>query len=298
MKYEISTPNERVWSTTQLAKLSLNHSIGRTHSCRLSIFYVIRITTCVRCKTYDCFFFDDTCVLCTLYCCSTSGIRYGWVWYSVTEPGIIPGVYVVFLLNLYGPVRCIWERISSFLACSRIRSLHCANHTDRDNNLYRTSSPRGWSAGTEWYTRYSTGFCGFQVLDPTVAWILSSVGPTIRRGRGYPYLNCTTVVTHIPGLLVAVGSDIVPWQVIAAESDARLVSRTRALLYPPHTSTVSILCCPVIMPAPCAPGLKYIVLCSDAICVIGITVSTWWSVGHARCVHTCTLCLSQATELY
>ena len=32
------------------------------------------------------------------------------------------------------------------------------------------------------------GRCGFQVLDPTVAWILSRVGPTIRRGRGYPYL--------------------------------------------------------------------------------------------------------------
>ena len=28
----LSTPNERVWCTTQLAKLSFNHSIGRTHS--------------------------------------------------------------------------------------------------------------------------------------------------------------------------------------------------------------------------------------------------------------------------
>ena len=35
---------------------------------------------------------------------------------------------------------------------------------------------------------YEMGMCGFQILDPTVAWILSSVGLTIRRGRGYPYL--------------------------------------------------------------------------------------------------------------
>ena len=34
------------------------------------------------------------------------------------------------------------------------------------------------------------GFCMFQVLDPTVAWILSSVGPTIRRSRGYPLYDC------------------------------------------------------------------------------------------------------------
>ena len=32
------------------------------------------------------------------------------------------------------------------------------------------------------------GRCGLQVLDPTVARIWSSVSPTIRRGRGYPYL--------------------------------------------------------------------------------------------------------------
>ena len=35
----ISTPNERVWGTTQLAKLSFNHSIDCTHSWRFSIFY-------------------------------------------------------------------------------------------------------------------------------------------------------------------------------------------------------------------------------------------------------------------
>ena len=36
MKYTISTSNECVWCTTQLAKLSLNHSIGRTHTWRFS----------------------------------------------------------------------------------------------------------------------------------------------------------------------------------------------------------------------------------------------------------------------
>ena len=38
MKYRISTSNERVWCTTHLAKLSFNHSIGRTHSWHFSIF--------------------------------------------------------------------------------------------------------------------------------------------------------------------------------------------------------------------------------------------------------------------
>ena len=41
MKDRISASNERVWCTTQLAKLSFNHSIGRTHSCRFSIVYKI-----------------------------------------------------------------------------------------------------------------------------------------------------------------------------------------------------------------------------------------------------------------
>ena len=35
----MSTSNERVWCTTQLAKLSFNHSIGHTHSRRFSTFY-------------------------------------------------------------------------------------------------------------------------------------------------------------------------------------------------------------------------------------------------------------------
>ena len=39
MKYRLSTSNERVWCTTQFAKLSFNHSIGRTHSWRSSTFY-------------------------------------------------------------------------------------------------------------------------------------------------------------------------------------------------------------------------------------------------------------------
>ena len=43
MKYRISTPNERVWCTTQLAKLSFNHPIGRTHSWRFSFFHRIRL---------------------------------------------------------------------------------------------------------------------------------------------------------------------------------------------------------------------------------------------------------------
>ena len=38
MKCRIRTPNERVWCITQLAKLSSNHSIGRTHSWRFSFF--------------------------------------------------------------------------------------------------------------------------------------------------------------------------------------------------------------------------------------------------------------------
>ena len=38
MKYRTSTSNERVWCTKQLAKLSFNHSIGRAHSWRFSIF--------------------------------------------------------------------------------------------------------------------------------------------------------------------------------------------------------------------------------------------------------------------
>ena len=36
MKYRISTSNKRDWCTTQLAKLSFNHSIGCTHSWRFS----------------------------------------------------------------------------------------------------------------------------------------------------------------------------------------------------------------------------------------------------------------------
>ena len=43
MKYRISKSNERVCGTTQLAKLSFNHSIGRIHSRRFSIFYKILI---------------------------------------------------------------------------------------------------------------------------------------------------------------------------------------------------------------------------------------------------------------
>ena len=45
MKYRISTPNERVWRITQLAKLSFNHSIGRTHRWLFSIFFMNRKET-------------------------------------------------------------------------------------------------------------------------------------------------------------------------------------------------------------------------------------------------------------
>ena len=38
MKYRISASNERVWCTTQLAKLSFNRSIVRTHSWRFPTF--------------------------------------------------------------------------------------------------------------------------------------------------------------------------------------------------------------------------------------------------------------------
>ena len=51
-------------------------------------------------------------------------------------------------------------------------------------------------------------WCGFQVIDPTVAWILSRVGPTIRRVIGsYWYLIVRlTVVVRIPRLLAVVVS--------------------------------------------------------------------------------------------
>ena len=38
-EYRISTSNERVWCTTQLAKLRFNHSNGCTHRWRFSTFY-------------------------------------------------------------------------------------------------------------------------------------------------------------------------------------------------------------------------------------------------------------------
>ena len=43
---------------------------------------------------------------------------------------------------------------------------------------------------------------------------------------------CTTVLTYIPGLLVAVSSDIVPWQLITARGNARLVPRQHPLSSP------------------------------------------------------------------
>ena len=47
MKYRISTSNERVWCTTQLAKLSFNHSIGRTHSWRFWTYFKIVVQSAV-----------------------------------------------------------------------------------------------------------------------------------------------------------------------------------------------------------------------------------------------------------
>ena len=47
--------------------------------------------------------------------------------------------------------------------------------------------------------------CGFQVIDRAVAWILSRVGPTIR--RGHRFVSCgTTAVVCIPRLLYVVVS--------------------------------------------------------------------------------------------
>ena len=46
-------------------------------------------------------------------------------------------------------------------------------------------------------------WCGFQVVDRTVAWTLSRVGPAIRRGHRF-VSYCTTVVVCIPRLLAVV----------------------------------------------------------------------------------------------
>ena len=51
---------------------------------------------------------------------------------------------------------------------------------------------------------------------------------------------CMTVVTHVPGLLVVVSSDIVPWQEITAERNARLVSRTHTLSSPSSLMVVLV----------------------------------------------------------
>ena len=48
-------------------------------------------------------------------------------------------------------------------------------------------------------------WCGSQVIDPTVAWILFRVGPTIRRGHRFVSYR-TTVFVCIPRLLAVVVS--------------------------------------------------------------------------------------------
>ena len=56
MVYRISTPNERVWSITQLAKFSFDHSIGRTHSGRFPISYemvIVHTAAVTRGGTFD-----------------------------------------------------------------------------------------------------------------------------------------------------------------------------------------------------------------------------------------------------
>ena len=50
----------------------------------------------------------------------------------------------------------------------------------------------------------------------------------------------TTVFTHIPGLLVVVSSVIVPWYVITAQSNARLVPRTHTLSSPSSLMVVLV----------------------------------------------------------
>ena len=72
------------------------------------------------------------------------------------------------------------------------------------------------------------GRCGLQVLDPTVAWILSRVGPTIRRGRGYPYLIVRLWSPIFVDYLSSSAVTIVPWQVITAQGNTRLVPRTHS----------------------------------------------------------------------
>ena len=48
-------------------------------------------------------------------------------------------------------------------------------------------------------------WCGFQVIDLTVAWIVSRVGPTIRRGhRLVPYCATACGLVYIPTLLAVV----------------------------------------------------------------------------------------------
>ena len=48
-------------------------------------------------------------------------------------------------------------------------------------------------------------WCGIQVIDPTLAWILFRVGPTIRRGRRFVFYF-TAVVVCVPRLLALVVS--------------------------------------------------------------------------------------------
>ena len=63
----------------------------------------------------------------------------------------------------------------------------------------------GFFRSCPWIRQKSYYLCGFQVIDPTVAWILSRVGPTIRRGHRFvPY--CTTVVVCILRLLAVLVS--------------------------------------------------------------------------------------------
>ena len=58
---------------------------------------------------------------------------------------------------------------------------------------------------------YELEYSAFQIIDLTVARVLSRGDLTIRRGRGYISVSyCTTLVTHIPGLFIVVSSGIVP----------------------------------------------------------------------------------------
>ena len=109
MKYRISTSNERVRCTTQLATSSFNHSIGRTHSWRFPTFYFKKswktsaVSSC-RIATYMLGTFEpeetsmDACKFplrydindfCDFSSPSTGALRLAWVHVRVLYPPVV-----------------------------------------------------------------------------------------------------------------------------------------------------------------------------------------------------------------